>query len=165
MTTYPKTDDYDLEEELTQLGTGEAMVTILSERGAPTPVVWTRLRPPISLMAAVDPDEVDRRPGGPRWATYAEEVDRDSARERLAARLAAASAPAPDTPADRTDAAPAPAPRKAPAPKAERRPSEHPPARPKDDSNAVSDYLRSREGRSMVNSVVRGVFGLLKKKH
>jgi len=35
VTTYPNTDDYDLEEDLTQLGTGEAMVTILSERGRP----------------------------------------------------------------------------------------------------------------------------------
>ena len=48
VTAYPKTDDYDLEEDLTQLGIGEAMVTILSERGAPTPVVWTKLRPPAS---------------------------------------------------------------------------------------------------------------------
>ena len=111
VTTYPKTDDYDLEEDLTQLGTGEAMVTILSERGAPTPVVWTRLRPPPSLMAAIDPAEVDRlAKERPRWATYAEEVDRESARERLAARLAAASAPAPDAPADRTPTPRRPAP-------------------------------------------------------
>ena len=60
VTTYPKTDDYDLEQDLTQLGTGEAMVTILSERGAPTPVVWTRLLPPSSLMAAIAPED-DRR--------------------------------------------------------------------------------------------------------
>ena len=59
VTTYPNTDDYDLEEDLTQLGIGEAMVTILSERGAPTPVVWTRMRPPTSLMAALPTDEVD----------------------------------------------------------------------------------------------------------
>ena len=62
VTTYPKTSDYDLEEDLTQLGTGEAMVTILSERGAPTPVVWTRMCPPRSLMAALEPEAVSRRP-------------------------------------------------------------------------------------------------------
>ncbi len=60
VTTYPKTDDYDLEEDLTQLGTGEAMVTILSERGAPTPVVWTKLLAPQSLMAAVGDDGIDK---------------------------------------------------------------------------------------------------------
>jgi DNA double-strand break repair helicase HerA and related ATPase len=42
--TYPKSELYDLEELLTSLGTGEAAVTVLSERGVPTPVVHTRLR-------------------------------------------------------------------------------------------------------------------------
>ena len=44
--TYPKTDFYDLATDLTSLGIGEAIITVLSERGAPTPVAWTRLRPP-----------------------------------------------------------------------------------------------------------------------
>src|SRR3954469_4614953 len=75
VTTYPDTDDYDLEEALTQLGTGEAMVTILSERGAPTPVVWTKLRPPRSLMAAIATDELTAASqGSDLWAKYAEEV-------------------------------------------------------------------------------------------
>ena len=51
----PEDRDYDLEEVLTQLGIGEAVVTVLSERGAPTPVAWTRLRAPQSLMAPADP--------------------------------------------------------------------------------------------------------------
>jgi DNA helicase HerA-like ATPase len=53
--TYPKTADYELDELLTQLGTGEAVVTVLSDRGTPTPVAWTRLRAPRSLMAQIDP--------------------------------------------------------------------------------------------------------------
>ncbi len=40
--TYPKTDVYDLESALTSLGIGEAIVTVLSEQGAPTPVAWTQ---------------------------------------------------------------------------------------------------------------------------
>ena len=48
--TYPNTS-YDLEELLTQLPTGEAVITVLSEKGAPTPVAWTRMRAPESLMA------------------------------------------------------------------------------------------------------------------
>ena len=84
VTTYPNTDDYDLEEDLTQLGTGEAMVTILSERGAPTPVVWTRLRPPTSLMAAMPTGEIEAAAkASPHWSRYAEEIDRESAREIL----------------------------------------------------------------------------------
>ncbi|OBK30403.1 ATPase [Mycobacterium asiaticum] len=56
--TYPKTDVYDLESALTSLGIGEAVVTVLSEKGAPTPVAWTRMRVPRSLMAAIGTDAV-----------------------------------------------------------------------------------------------------------
>ncbi|MGH3589073.1 MAG: helicase HerA-like domain-containing protein, partial [Pseudonocardia sp.] len=42
--TYPTTEHYDMEEALTSLGIGEAIVTVLSERGAPTPVAWARMR-------------------------------------------------------------------------------------------------------------------------
>jgi hypothetical protein len=151
VTTYPKTDDYDLEEDLTQLGTGEAMVTILSERGAPTPVAWTRLRPPRSLMAAVETDAVDRAArDSSLWSKYAEEIDRESAREKLGARMAAAADAAAEA-----DAAGARDDR--PAPKASAKNS-------KKDDNAVLGYLKSREGRSMMNTVARGVFGLLRKR-
>ena len=50
VSTYP-TSDYDLNKVLTSLGTGEAVITVLSEKGAPTPVAWTRMRAPESLMA------------------------------------------------------------------------------------------------------------------
>ncbi len=56
--TYPKTDIYDLESALTSLGIGEAVVTVLSEKGAPTPVAWTRMRVPRSLMGAIGTDAV-----------------------------------------------------------------------------------------------------------
>ncbi|MGH9280473.1 MAG: helicase HerA-like domain-containing protein [Acidimicrobiales bacterium] len=99
--TYPNTDDYDLEEALTQLGTGEALITVLSERGAPTPVAWTRLRPPRSLMAAIGDEAVDRAArDSSLWSTYAEEIDRESAREILAGRLAEAAAVAAEEPPD-----------------------------------------------------------------
>jgi DNA helicase HerA-like ATPase len=138
VTTYPNTDDYDLEEDLTRLGTGEAMITILSERGAPTPVVWTRLRPPRSSMAAIGDEAIDAAAkASARWATYGTEIDRESAREKLAKKLA----PAEDTP-----------------------PPEQPKGKGKKDDNPVVDYLKSREGRSMMNTVVRGAFSLLKKR-
>ena len=54
VSTYPTSDFYDLEELLTQLGTGEAAVTILSEKGVPTPVVHTRLRGPLARMEPAD---------------------------------------------------------------------------------------------------------------
>jgi DNA helicase HerA-like ATPase len=58
--TYPTTDVYDLESALTSLGIGEAVVTVLSEKGAPTPVAWTRMRVPRSLMGAIGTEEVTK---------------------------------------------------------------------------------------------------------
>ncbi|GAA2351313.1 ATPase [Catellatospora methionotrophica] len=99
VSTYPKSE-YDLEEVLTQLGTGEAIVTVLNEKGSPTPVAWTRLRAPQSLMAAVEPAVMAALvAGSPLGAKYNEPVDRESAYEMLAARLAPPPAPAPPVPA------------------------------------------------------------------
>ena len=151
VTTYPNTDDYDLEEDLTQLGTGEAMITILSERGAPTPVVWTKLRPPTSLMAAIAPADVERAAqDSSLWSKYAEEIDRESAREKLAGRLAEAQA------AQQEMAKEEAPPKPPPQPKGKKK--------GKDGDNAVVGYLKSREGRSMINTVARGVFSLLRRR-
>lgn len=86
--TYPITEDYDLEQVLTQLGTGEAVVTVMSERGAPTPVAWTRMPAPRSLMAPAAPDVVQAAiTGSALHAKYAQEIDRESAYERLSAKV------------------------------------------------------------------------------
>lgn len=75
---------YDLEELLTGLGTGEAVVTVLSEKGAPTPVAATRLRAPESLMGPIEPTALDEAVGAsPLHGRYAQAVDRESAYERL----------------------------------------------------------------------------------
>ncbi|MBA2700466.1 MAG: DUF853 family protein, partial [Chloroflexi bacterium] len=52
--TFPMTEFYDVESSLTSLGIGEALVTVLSPRGIPTPLAATRLLPPDSLMAPLD---------------------------------------------------------------------------------------------------------------
>ena len=49
--TFPMTEFYDVEKTLTSLGIGEALVTVLSPKGVPTPLAATRLVPPDSLMA------------------------------------------------------------------------------------------------------------------
>ncbi|MFG2573678.1 helicase HerA-like domain-containing protein [Streptomyces sp. NPDC048481] len=83
---------YELEELLTGLGTGEAVVTVLSERGAPTPVAAIRLRAPESLMGPVEGAELDRAVReSPLHERYAQAVDRESAFEKLAARAEAGS--------------------------------------------------------------------------
>ena len=90
--TFPNSD-YDLEELLTTLGTGEALVTVLSEKGAPTPVAWTRLRAPISSMEPLDaPTMAAMVSSSPQHVRYASAVDRESAYELLTARTARAEA-------------------------------------------------------------------------
>ena len=103
VSTFPRSEAYDLSTLLTSMGIGEAAVTILSERGAPTPVVWTRLRPPASLMAPLDPGEHTRIVrASPLMAEYGTAVDLDSAYERLLAKVA----PPEDEPAERAPTRP-----------------------------------------------------------
>ena len=88
--TYPSSD-YDLEQVLQQLGTGEAVVTVLSEEGTPTPVAWTRLYAPQASMAPAAPATVHALIAtSPVAARYAQPVDRESAHELLGARMARA---------------------------------------------------------------------------
>ena len=88
--TYPHSAYDDLGQVILSLGIGEAIVTVMNERGAPTPVAWTRLRAPESLMGAADTAAMEQAvKASPLNAKYAEAVDRESAREKLAAKLAA----------------------------------------------------------------------------
>ncbi|MGW0465733.1 helicase HerA-like domain-containing protein [Streptomyces sp. NPDC003027] len=92
--TFPNSA-YDLEEVLTGLGTGEAVITVLSETGAPTPVAVTRLRAPQSRMGPVEASALEAAVrNSPLYGRYAEAVDRESAYERLTAEQRAAEAAA-----------------------------------------------------------------------
>jgi hypothetical protein len=89
--TFPTTDFYDVEKTITSLGIGEALVTVLSPRGVPTPLVATRLLPPDSLMAPMPPDQFAAAVASSTFQTrYGMTVDRESAYERITARLSAA---------------------------------------------------------------------------
>ncbi|MFG2445215.1 helicase HerA-like domain-containing protein [Nocardia fluminea] len=95
--TYPKSSVYDLEEALTSLGTGEAIVTVLSETGAPTPVAWTEIAPPRSLMDTIGEEAIKSKAlSSALYGKYGQSVDRESAYEMLLASVAAA-APAPES--------------------------------------------------------------------
>ncbi|QBJ95102.1 DUF853 family protein [Rhodococcus sp. ABRD24] len=89
--TYPRTDIYDLEAALTSLGIGEAIVTVLSEKGVPTPVAWTRIRPPRSMMDTVGDDAIRvAAAASALQSKYGQTVDRESAYELLASKVAGA---------------------------------------------------------------------------
>ncbi|RZU13561.1 hypothetical protein EV645_4406 [Kribbella rubisoli] len=94
VSTFPSSS-YDLGEVLTQLGIGEAIVTVMNEKGAPTPVAWTRLRAPQSLMAPASAEQQAASvQASPNNAKYSQAVDRESAYEMLAAKVQAGAAQA-----------------------------------------------------------------------
>ncbi|HEU0299139.1 MAG TPA: helicase HerA-like domain-containing protein [Longimicrobium sp.] len=87
--TFPRTTFYDIEETLTTLGIGEALVTTLMPTGVPTQPFATRIVPPSSRMGPLTPDELRQRLAeSDQVGKYAEMVDRESAREMLEARVA-----------------------------------------------------------------------------
>jgi uncharacterized protein len=147
--TYPRSDLYDVEELLTQMGIGEAAVTLLSDDGVPTPVVHTSLRAPASRMGPADDIEGAAR-GSALFAKYGTREEAESAREKLAARLEA----------------PEPQPAEAPPPK---RPTGGRKRKTKattavgGGAGALGELLTSREGKAMQKKVMRGLFGMLKK--
>jgi hypothetical protein len=97
--TYP-TSTYDLEQLLQELGIGEAVVTVMSEKGAPTPVAHAMLPAPLSRMAPSDDSALDGIvSSSPLGAKYTAAVDRDSAYEMLMGEIAAGpGAPVEPTP-------------------------------------------------------------------
>ncbi|WP_022893065.1 helicase HerA-like domain-containing protein [Agromyces subbeticus] len=92
VSTYPRSG-YDLEETLTMLGTGEAIVTVMNEKGAPSPVAWTRLRAPQASMSPSPDAAIDAAvAASPLLAKYGTGIDRESAHEILTTKLADAAA-------------------------------------------------------------------------
>ncbi|WP_328629786.1 DUF853 domain-containing protein [Streptomyces sp. NBC_00353] len=133
--TFPNSS-YDLEELLTRLGIGEAVITVLSEKGAPTPVAATRLRSPQSLMGPLGAAELDSAvKGSSLYGSYAQAVDRESAYEKLTAEHEAEQ---------RAVAKAAGRPEKGPAKRS---------GQPEDDASLVEQVVGSGVFRSLARSV------------
>jgi DNA helicase HerA-like ATPase len=169
VSTFPKSPFYDLEILLTSMGIGEAAVTILSENGVPTPVVHTRVSPPASRMGPAGSVDALAK-ASPLWAAYSARVDSQSAREILAARMTAPPGPPHPAPAQGGgggQARPQPAGQRKPAAAPQKKPT----AQHKQAAGAVGGgvaavgaFLQSKEGKALQKTVMRGVFGMLKKK-
>ncbi|MFI9170445.1 helicase HerA-like domain-containing protein [Streptomyces lincolnensis] len=162
--TFPNSA-YDLEELLTGLGTGEAVVTVLSEKGAPTPVAATRLRAPESLMGPVDTAVLDRAvTASPLHARYAQPVDRESAYEKL---TESRGAKGPDEMAPRK----AEEPKESQAQKAPRAPKA-PGEAPRQEPSVVQQVVGSGVFKSLARSlgtqigreITRSVFGTARRR-
>ncbi|MBY0434646.1 MAG: DUF853 domain-containing protein [Cyclobacteriaceae bacterium] len=88
--TFPKSEFYDLEQQFTQLGIGQAFITVLNEKGIPTETVVTHLAPPASVMGPLSPDEYKSLlNNSDMYKKYKESVDPRSAFEILNERVQA----------------------------------------------------------------------------
>ncbi|HEX8908209.1 MAG TPA: helicase HerA-like domain-containing protein [Anaeromyxobacteraceae bacterium] len=89
--TFRQRPGLDSAEAITQLGVGEALVSLLDEAGTPAPVQRALVLPPRSQLAPLTPVEREAVVrASPLHAHYAQAVDRESAYEKLRARAAAA---------------------------------------------------------------------------
>jgi len=85
---YPDSEYYDTKEVLTQLGIGEALVTVLNEKGIPTPLARTMLRAPMSRMDVLTKKEINEVLDNSKLIPkYNQEVDRESAYEILTKKI------------------------------------------------------------------------------
>jgi hypothetical protein len=90
---YPDTEYYDTASVLTSLGTGEALVSALDEKGKPTPLAATLMRAPMSRMDILTDSELSNLLDKSKLVKkYNEEVDRESAYEMLNEKIEQAEA-------------------------------------------------------------------------
>lgn len=85
---YPDSEFYKTEDLITQMGIGEAMISLLNEKGIPTPLVHTMLCPPMSRMDILTPQEIQQVVSSSKISNkYKNDLNRDSAYEILSQKL------------------------------------------------------------------------------
>jgi DNA helicase HerA-like ATPase len=88
---FPSSDFYDVDQILTEMGIGEALVTVLNEKGIPAPLAHTMLRAPGSRMDVLAASEIDEMVNRSELVRkYAQELNRESAYEILGRKMDAA---------------------------------------------------------------------------
>ena len=88
--SYRENPDFDTYEVLTSLGTGEAIVSVLDEKGVPTIVKQCKILPPQSQMGALDDSSRNSEiQGNILYVKYSQELDRESAYEILKKKVVA----------------------------------------------------------------------------
>jgi hypothetical protein len=134
---YADSPYYDNEDLLTSVGIGEAAVTLLDEKGNPTPVAHVLLQAPRSRMGVLTAAELAKACSrSPLVKKYADDLDRESAYEKLTAKVQQAQA------------------LQAEAPAKPQRPSQ---------AQAFATSLAKSAGRTVVTMAVRGLFNALLK--
>ncbi|WP_309615237.1 helicase HerA-like domain-containing protein [Salinibacterium sp.] len=172
VSTYP-TSGYDLKEVLTTLATGEAIITVMNEKGAPSPVAWTRLRAPQGSMSPTPPATMQATvAASPLLSQFGTVVDRESAREILAVKMNAAAAAEAQVGAQAAAAQQAKEAARVQAEYDKAARAMERTSQPRTTSrtstrtqgNPIGDIFGSRAGQTVVREVLRGIFSTLKRR-
>jgi len=140
---YPESEFYKTDELLTQLGIGEALVTLLNEKGIPTPLAHVVLRPPRSRMDVLTEEEIEGIVNHSKLAPkYNVELDSESAYEILTAKLEEAE-------------------EKTKAEKEEETEEKRPAGRVKKEESFFDNPIVKSVGRTAANIITRSLLGAL----
>lgn len=135
--TFPKSEFYDMEQQFTQLGTGQAFITVLNEKGIPTETVVTHLAPPASVMGPLTAAEYESHlQQSDLFKKYQEAVDPQSAFEILEARMN-----------EQKEAA--------------QQKTDQPKRSTKQEKSTFEEVMNSSVTKQVGRELVRGVFGML----
>lgn len=145
---YPISEFYQTDELLTQLGTGEAFISLLNEKGIPTPLVHAMIASPRSRMDILTDTEIDRIIQKSRLVRkYEEVIDSKSAYEILNAKLEEAAEKTAQEKAAKEEAKE----KKSTSKKAEKSTLE----------KVLDSSVTRQVGRTAANVIVRSILGTL----
>ena len=151
--TFRPNPAFKTEEAITQLGKGEALVSVLDLKGVPTMVERTMVRPPSSRMGPITPEERQKIiRNSPVYGSYEDSEDRESAYEILTKRAEERSAASEQEKADK--AAQKEADQQA---RAQSRTSGRETA-----TDRFVKNMASTAGRQIGNIIIRGILGGMK---
>lgn len=133
--TFPRSEFYDMEQQFTQLGTGQAFITVLNEKGIPTETVVTHLAPPSSVMGPLPSQDYEALlRNSDMYAKYKDQVDPQSAFEILSERMKQYH---------------------------DEEPKDRRPASRKKEKSTFDQVIGSPVARQVGRELVRGIFGVL----
>lgn len=141
--TFPRSDFYDMEQQFTQLGIGQALITVLNEKGIPTETVVTHLAPPASVMGPLSSEEYDAvLKNSDLYIKYQEKVDPQSAYELLNKKIESLD--------ESSDEKPSKSKSKSSGAGSRRK-----------EKSTLEEVMSSSVGQQIGRSLVRGIFGAL----
>jgi DNA helicase HerA-like ATPase len=157
--SFPDNPAIDTRTILTELGVGEALVSVLDAKGRPTPVEQTLLCPPRSRIGPVTDDErTELLNRSPLAGRYDETIDRESAHELLAERAEAAVKAEAEAASKAAKAKKSSTRTKTPARRASSRQS-YTEAALKSALRSVSSTVGRSIGQKIVRGILGGLFG------